>query len=231
VPDLLREFDSYGNERFTVDILSAVSGAKRAARLARHEAVRLGNVQVRQHEGDYTVPGNLSALGPESFDNIVLLGSDWLRNGEESDARTIMGYLLLHEMLEGSRPRPQLLVELLDPQNVSLFRQREGEVLISPSILSHILAQVALRPELRAVYDQLFGAGGAEISFRPAAAYAVAGQRLCFRELQEQAAARGETALGLQRTEHRIRDLQLNPPREQQWQVGSGDEVVLLTAK
>jgi hypothetical protein len=45
----------------------------------------------------------------------------------------------------------------------SLFRERPGEVLISPLVLSYILAQITLRPELRAVFDELFGPGGAEI--------------------------------------------------------------------
>jgi hypothetical protein len=67
--------------------------------------------------------------------------------------------------------RPNVLVELLDPGNVALFRRRRGEVIVSPVILSHMLAQVALRRELRAVFDELFGPGGAGDHIPPPADY------------------------------------------------------------
>src|SRR5690606_30583249 len=118
-------------------------------------------------DGDYTTSGRLLAVDPASYDNVVLLGSRWLETREESDARTILAYLLLRDMLTGGR-RPGLLVELMDTANLALFRERPGEVVISPQIVSHMLAQVALRPGLGAVFDDLFGPDGAEILFRPA---------------------------------------------------------------
>lgn len=229
VPALLREFDSYAGERFRIDVLSALPAAERERYVDRYGA-RPRRITLSQVEGDYTAPAELRRAEPWTYDNVVLLGSDWLESGEESDARTILGYLLLREMVpeEGG---PEVLVELLDPENHSLFRRRPGEVLISPLILSHMLAQVALRPELRAVFDELFGPGGAEISFVPAGRYGAAGRELHFRELERRVALRGETALGvrLAPAEGDRGGLRLNPSREQRWMLTERDEVVVLT--
>lgn len=193
VPALLEEFDAYAGERFAIDVVSTVPLPERERQLQRR-GFAPERLRVSQIDADYTAPADLQRLDPGGYDNIVMIGSDRLESGEESDARTILGYLLLRELLPGSG-RPELLVELLDPGNVGLFRRRAGEVLISPLILSHMMAQVALRRELRSVFDELFGSRGAEIQFRPAREYATADAR-GFADIRIAAARRGETALG-----------------------------------
>lgn len=229
VPALLREFDSHRAESFRIDVLSAVPAAEREAQVARYDA-RPERIVLTHLEGDYTSPSDLRAADPGSYGNVVLVGSDWLESGEEADARTILGYLLLREILP-AQGGPEILVELLDPENLSLFRSRPGEVLISPLILSHMLAQVALRPELRSVFEELFGPGGAEIAFVGAADYGVEGREVRFADLQEKAAARGEVALGVRLNAGAgawTSGVRLNPPREQRWTLAPADEVVVL---
>lgn len=227
VPALLREFDGYGDEFFAIDVLAPVPVHDRLARLDRHD-VRLQRVRVEHIEGDYTVPSDLARVKPAEYDNIVLLGSDWLETGEEADARNLVGYLLLRDLLP-EREGPDILLELMDPGSATLFRQ-SGEVLISPVILGHILAQVALRRELRAVFDELFGPGGAEIFFQPAAHYVQPGRTSTFRELRAAAAMRGETALGVRLVEgsDRADGVLLNPAPDHGWTLKSGDELVVL---
>jgi ion channel POLLUX/CASTOR len=230
VPALLHELEGYEGERFVIDVLAAVPLEDRMARLDRHDVV-LDRVRVRHTVGDYTVPSEIARMSPADFHNIVLLGSDWLDSGEEADARTILGYLLLRKLLpqEGG---PEILLELMDPGSAPLFPRRRGEVLISPVILGHILAQVALRRELRAVFDELFGPGGAEIFFHPIAAYAATGTEVSFREISRAAALRGETALGIRlepRSEH-AGGVFINPAPDQRWRVQDGDQLVVLAS-
>jgi hypothetical protein len=197
---------------------------------ARHEFAPT-RITAELIESDYTVSSELRALEPARYDNIVLLGSDWTGSGEESDARTILGCLLLRELL----PRhggPAILVELLDEANVSLFRRRPVEVIITPRILSHMLAQVALRQELRSVFDELFGPAGPEIVFRRAAAYDVAGTDINFEQIAEQARAHGEIALGVRPADARRErrgGIVLNPPRDRCWTLNAADEIVAIT--
>jgi ion channel POLLUX/CASTOR len=229
VPALLREFDSYTDERFAIDVVSTTSAGKREAALQRYGA-KPERIVVRQIDADFAVPAVLERVDVGGYDSIVLLGSDRLGSGEESDARSIMGYLLLRDILP-QRAGPAVLIELLDAGNVSLFHQRATEVIVSPVVLSHMLAQVALRRELRGVFDELFGPGGAEIVFRRAADYDLAGHSATFRDVEAAAARRGEIALGV-----RIGGgaggaggLALNPPRAREWAFDAADEVVALT--
>lgn len=231
VAALIREFSGYPNEQFEIDVLSLVDADEREKRLARHD-LDLARVQLRQLEGDYTNATELLRIDPASYDNIVFLGSDWMDTEEESDARTILGFVLLRSLLADAPAPPEILVELMDPENARLFRQRAGEVIISPRILSHMLAHVALRRELSAVFGELFGPGGAEIFFRPAGDYEAVGRIQSFRELQHAAAQRGEIALGVRL--HAERDnatggVVLNPPKGHQWRLTREDEIVVLT--
>ncbi|HUH11972.1 MAG TPA: hypothetical protein VMK65_02640 [Longimicrobiales bacterium] len=224
VPELLREFTGDAREPVSIDLLSAVPLARRRRRLARWE---LPEDRIRLLEGDFTAAAELAALEPGGYDNIVLLASDWLRSGEESDARTLMGYLVLRELLGDAEDGPEILIELLDPANATLLRERPGEVLISPLVISHMLAQVALRPELRAVFDELFGPSGAELDFLPLERYGVTGEAT-FAEVQRAVSRAGETALGARLAGGRV---ELNPGRERRWSLGPADEAVVLRTR
>jgi ion channel POLLUX/CASTOR len=226
VAALLREFDSYTDERFAIDIVSTTSAGTRESAPDRH-GVRLQRVAVRHIEADFAMPAVLDRVDVAGYDNIVVAGSDRLPSGEESDARTLMAYLLLRDILP-EKGGPAVLVELLDAANVPLIRRRDTEVLVSPLVLSHMLAQVALRRELRAVFDELFGPGGAEIVFRPAAHYGLTGRTLSFRLIEDSATARGDIAIGVRsRTDGRP-VITLNPSRSQEWTLAAADEIIAL---
>jgi ion channel POLLUX/CASTOR len=77
-------------------------------------------------------------------------------------------------------------------------------------ILAHMVAQVALRRELRAVFDELFTAGGPELIYRPASSYGLTDEPQRFLDLQSCLRLQGETLIGVY---HASRDtLELNPP-------------------
>ena len=245
VPALLEEFAAYPNETFAIDIVSQVSVAKREKRIAA-EALATDHLEIRQLEFDYTVPAFLESVDPASYDNLVLLSSDRLKSDAESDARTILGYLLLREVMEDAEKAPPVLVELTDPANVALFKNRRGEVIVSPVIISHMLARVALRRELRAVFDELFGSGGSEIFFRRIGGYELAKsldtsagpdagttERVYrFADLQRGAGARGEIAIGIRRTGQHGKPgggVQLNPGRDERLRLKDDDEMIVLT--
>ena len=62
-----------------------------------------------------------------------------------------MGHLVLRNALGGLPEKPEILVDLMDADNVELFDDGISEVLVTPTIASHVLAQVALRRELNVV--------------------------------------------------------------------------------
>ena len=243
IPALLAEFASYPEEEFSIDIVSEVPAKKREKRIGA-EGFSQEKLQIRQLEFDYTVSAYLEDIDPASYDNVVLLASERLKPGAQSDARTILGFLLLRELMAGRSPAPRVLVELTDPDNVTLFEKRSDEIIVSSVVVSHMLARITLRRELRAVFDELFASSGSEILFRRIADYGlpvilartpdhdVSGGDCSFADLQRAADARGEIAIGIRRAgQERMPHggVELNPGRDDHLELSENDELIVLT--
>lgn len=231
VPDLLAELERYGAERFEVTVGSMTSIARRNQQLDEHDYVPR-RVTLAHVELDYTIPGRIERLAPASYDNIVFVASDRIES-HETDARTIVGHLLLRELVPpASQGGPQVLVELAEAENLASFAAGGSEILVPALVLSHIMAQIALRPDLRVVFEDLFGAEGPEIFFRPIDRYKLTGRDVTFTDVVHAAAARNESALGVRlrcRGEQGGDDeILVNPPRDRSWRLRDGDELVVL---
>ncbi|ERP94717.1 hypothetical protein Q666_07325 [Marinobacter sp. ES-1] len=228
VPSLAAEFGSYAGRQFQLDMVSATPLEERQREMSRY-GVDLERINGRLLEADYMVEEDLRKLAPASYDTVMLLSSDRIGSGEEADARAMVGYLQLEDILSESTRRPQVIMELSDPDNRHLLYGHQSEMLISPMILSHVLAQVALRRELRVVLDELFTAGGAEIQFRDPHDYPLPASAT-FQLLEKTVAARGEIALGVfrARADERGRHLVMNPPRKQYLDLQEGDQLLVM---
>ncbi|MDF0749425.1 ion channel DMI1 [Marinobacter sp. 71-i] len=228
VPSLISEFSSYSQLRFEVDIVSVVSARERQQEIDRYLGEQR-DVICRHVEADYMVEGELRRVAPLNYDSIMLLSSDRLASGEEADARAMVGYLQLEDLLSEGGRRPQLIMELSDPDNRHLLAGHQSEMIISPMIVSHVLAQVALRRELRVVLDELFTVGGAEIQFRPPHDYPLPAST-DFQLLEKVVAESGEVALGIWRNQpdERGHHVKLSPPRSEYLDLQAGDRLVVL---
>lgn len=216
VPALVEALAAYPGDELSLDVLSTRPAAARARLL---EGLAL---DARQLEGDYTRSADLQRLRPGEYDAVLMLASDRSTDDAEADTRTIVGYLLLDELLQGQPHRPQLVVELVDPDNRQLLRHPADEVVVTPQLVSHMLSQVALRRELRGVFEALLAATGAEPEYRP-----VPGElrgRQAYAGLRAAAAARGEVLLGLRQQG----ELRLNPDSATEFVLGGEDELLLL---
>lgn len=228
VPSLIAEFTSYVDHSFDIELASILPAKEREKEIQRYTEGRSG-VTCKHIEADYMVEGELRRLNPQSYDTVLLLSSDRLASGEEADARAMVGHLQLDDILSEYEQRPQMIMELSDPANETLLTLPHSEVMVSPIILSHLLAQVALRRELRVVFDELFTVGGAEILFREQGAYSLPADA-DFHTLEAAAAAKGEIALGVYRQtpDEQGKRLKLNPQRQLKLDLKSDDQLVVL---
>jgi len=231
VPALINELGTYNEETYDVDIVSVIPAD------TRNKAMNLfgdlsSTVTCNQIESDFVNETELRRVNPANYDNIILINSERLEN-EEADARSIVGYILLEEILQEEESNPSILLELSDPNNQNLMARYDNEVIISPMILSHLLAQVALRRELHTIYNELFTVGGAEIIFRDPEEYEIESGPLTFANLKKIAASHGETALGIYSAnsmQENDTSLKLNPDRNQQLNIKSQNtKLVVLT--
>ncbi len=221
---LLKEFGRQVREQFEVAILSLIPLAQRDAEI-KQKGIDSRRVVVTHREGDPTSLSDLREMKPGGYDNVVILGSDWVETQEESDARTIVAHLVLRNVLDEGTHKPEILVDLMDFDNVALFEDCDTEVLVTPMIASHVLAQVALRREVNVVYEELFAAGGAEIFFRRVSDYDIAGKNVNFGEIKEMSACRGEIALGIRLQNGGV---VLNPARDEPYMLSESDDLIVL---
>jgi len=249
IPAFVQELESYPNQIFNVTVASRYALTERERQLTGY-GCQTKRVRLRHVETDCTVPEQLAALEPNSYDVVLCLASDLADTDEESDARTLVEYAILQKLWSDlARPaaaddvpaptwkRPRLVLELLDELNVALIDPESCEYLLSPQVLSHMLGQVALRRELNAVFEQLFNSGETEITFRDVVRYGVApGERIDFARLQTLARLHHEVALGYfsetaqqdGKTDPSLNGLMLNPGPTAAWTVSAGDRVVVL---
>ena len=219
---MLQELERYVGEDSEVDVFSASPIAEREALLSAY--AQLERVKVRMLQGDRTMPSEVRELAPQAYDHIVLLGSDSSETKEESDARTVVTYLLLREVLEShAGARPRIYVELFDRSNEVLFEDQPVDVFVSPRIVGRMLAQIALRQELRAVFDQLLGSRGPDLACRRPAFYGARTGEPTFRELQAAAISHGDILLGVKNAA----GFHLNPEHDSTWPVDDTQLLVL----
>ena len=228
IPTLLTELLESSVASFEVTIVSKVDENQRCralCNLRNTERLHLKNI-----EADYSLEHELRRVEPQRFNHIVFMASGWLHSSEAADARTLLGFLLLRSMLQRHKPGPQIFVELLDPDNARILGGVADVVLVSPRVLSHLLAHVGLRPELNAVFNELISGGGAEIELRQLLDLGINADEVTFTEVQLEAAHLGCIALGFF-TPHETalsQQLHLNPARDRRWKLKEGVSVIVL---
>lgn len=229
VPALLKELGTYKKQNFNITLASLRSLEIRK-KVVDHILEASPNLNCTHEIVDYIRESEMRSLNPANFDHILLVSSDKLGDDEEADARTIVGYTLLEEVLETAEKRPQIVMELTDPGNELLIKNFKSESIISPLILSNLLATIAMRRELYTVYNELFTVNGAEIIFRNLDEYNLTPRSLSYGELENYIADFHDTVLGLYRESvNGDVDLQLNPPRTKQLHLKDNDRLVVLS--
>lgn len=231
IPALLEELLASSDCRFVITILSKVVESEREKVLDHLDLT--GRLTVEHVVGDYSLERDLVRVEPHRFNHVLFLASGSMQSSEEADARTILGLLLLRSLLRASASGPEVLVELLDPDNASILGEAEEVVFVSTRMLSHLLAHVGLLPELNAVFDALICTGGTEIELRRLADLGIDGERVTFTEVQLAAASLGCVGLGFFVAPEPGAKPQvfLNPAHDQSWSLASSDRVVLLRSE
>jgi hypothetical protein len=99
--------------------------------------------------------------------------------------------------------------------------------MLSPLVVSYVLSQVALKPELGLVFGDLAQPTGPGISFR--AVQAASGAPVSFSALSSAARAGGCLAIGVLARAINGGDVLLNPDYELSWTPAENDRLIVLT--
>ena len=119
----------------------------------------------------------------------------------------------------------------MNGDNEKTFPKSAGEILISPVVISHILAHITLRPELNEVFEELFGSLGSEIKFINARQIGVTND--CnFVDIQRITLNHNAIALGIVKQNESGQNAKptiiLNPDRRKMFEINERDQVIII---
>ena len=222
---LLAEMANDDRTQYSVCNVSSSPLNEREMLFAERQLEGSRQLQVEWLQADYTTETAMQKLQVHHFDSVILFSSDRLASGEEADARSIVAFMVLDYLLAKGNPRlrPHIMVELHDPSNAAYVNHSHNEVLVSSVIVSHVLAQVAVYPQLRAVYEQLLSADGARLALRflPENLHRV----FTIGELRELVLSEHAVLLGYQQAGG---ETLLNPALNTQVKVNEGTQLIIL---
>lgn len=224
VASVLNEINQQPGTQFEISIISKVPEIDRERELRLSGFIAGEHISVVHIHDDYAAEHVLRGLDPAGYDRILFLASAWMETSEEADARTILGRVLLNSILDPIHFKPSILVEFADPSNTEVLHIEDDFIVPTPRFLSHLLANIAMRPELIHVHRALLGARHPKIAIRPFIGLAPANEKITFQQIQELASKFGSTAIGV----CEFGKVVLNPTRDQSWDINSNFAVVLL---
>ena len=229
LPLVLRELDTYvapGSE-------TIVHGENAKAALAALDVATLANMKVTVADGDVTDRDLLESLDITQFDHILLLSEGIDRTQEMADARTTITLLFLRDIAQRAGKRVPMTSEILEIQSRDLAAVAEADdFIVSNSLVSLMISQLAENPHLVHVFDELFSSKGYELYVKPMSEYLHAGDAT-FGTLCEAAMQRKEIAIGY-RLAKSARDpraaygVKVNPPKREKVRFAAEDHVIVL---
>jgi hypothetical protein len=197
VPQVIAELLSYQQNRLRIDVAGMQPLEERKMSIASVVNAQQAET-VRQSEVNFLDPEALAEIHPENYDAVLLIARERMGHEEVADAATLSGYLTIDTLLTGAKG-PHVVAEVLEEENEALFDGEHCDAIVSPMVVSYILSQVALEPELGLIIQEL------TLSF---------GTTILFRSLELGSAG--------------VRQTRLNPGAESRWACKDIEQVIVL---
>ena len=221
--NVLRELDSYCAPGSDVVVVGETEAA----------VPELANLKVHARAGDLTDRGVLDGLDVTSFDHVLALSETVGRTQEMADARTMVTLLHLRDLVRIADKRVPITSEILDIGNRDLASVAEADdFIVSNTLVSLMVSQVAENPHLVRVFEELFSSEGHEIYLKPASDYVRPG-RHTFGVVTEAALRRNEIAIGyrlarLSGEQTAAFGVVINPSKKAQLELDGEDKIIVL---
>jgi Castor and Pollux protein voltage-gated ion channel component/calcium-activated potassium channel-like protein len=191
------------------------------------------NMTLTTRIGDLTDRRVLDSLDVTSFDHILVLSEVMGRTQEMADARTTVTLLHLRDLERLSGKKVPITSEILDINNRDLATVAEADdFIVSNTLVSLMVSQIAENPHLIEVFDTLFDPSGYEIYLKPATHFVEAGEYE-FGVMVEAAARRKQMAIGY-RLAKSANDptasfgVCINPAKTTKVRLGAADKLIVV---
>jgi hypothetical protein len=183
--------------------------------------------------GDVTDRGVLESLDPASFDHVLVLSETTGRTQEMADARTTVALLHLRDIARIAGKKVPITSEILEIDNRDLATVSEADdFIVSNTLVSLMMSQVAENRHLVKLFDELFSAEGHEIYLKPATDYVEPGER-SFAVACEAALQRNQIAIGYRLgasagDANAAYGVVINPPKRERVKLGPADKLIVI---
>lgn len=225
--DVLKELNANAQRGTSVTILSGLKPEDATDQVRTKLGGQLDSLTMDYRKGDAIEESAYDGIDLTSYESVVVLADEKAARSDV-DTRTLRILLRLDNLRRDHATRAHTVVELHDDNNRDLLSGLGvDDIIVSPSVISAQLAQIARSAILGPIYRELLSAGGVEISIRPASHYVRAGEECCFDDLLYAADQKMEIALGL-RVASGSGEIRLNPDRSVRWTFGEDDQVVVM---
>ena len=212
---------------------TTVQGGRSVEMIGDLDVAALTNMTVTVADADVTDRSVLEALAITQFDRILVLSEHEDRTQEMADARTTISLLYLRDIAARAGKRVPMTSEILEIQSRDLASVAEADdFIVSNSLVSLMISQLAENPHLVHVFEELFSSSGHELYVKPIGDYLNDGEA-SFGTLCEAALRRGEVAIGY-RLAAQVRDasaaygVRVNPPKRTRVAFTAADFVIVL---
>jgi hypothetical protein len=176
------------------------------------------------------------AASAKHYDQILVLG---YRKGvtiADADALTMLSMLQLNQLFEqdGNGVEPtRLVAEILDSSKAEIARVAAvDDLVVSDKLAALLMTQISENVALAPVFADLFDVDGASLNLKPIEYFANLGKSVTYGELVAQAAARGDSAIGIRIAANASQDgstgVELNPSKHATYKPAAGDGLVVV---
>ena len=233
---VLHEYDTFLQAGSEITIAALHAPEKARALFTKKLPHPLVNVTPSYVQADYALCDPLEALLQQPFDTCIILADE--SSGErDPDARAIVTILMLrdHETRHPRHRFKQIVAEVLAAANSELLqRHSKTDTIISPRLISMLLAQVSQQLMLERVYADLMNAHANEIYLKPVIRYSRQPAGGTFADLIRAAAKIGELAIGVKiqsEADDAEKDfgIRINPPKDEPLSLADNDEVIIVS--
>ncbi|WP_320775584.1 CASTOR/POLLUX-related putative ion channel, partial [Streptomyces sp. CRN 30] len=154
-------------------------------------------LRVEHHLFDLDRPDSLTGLDVAGYDSVIVLGADHDGGPVRPDDRTLLTLLILRSVAEATGRVPAVVAELCDIRSRAVVPAGpDTDVVVRGELTALLLAQIAHRPGLTAVFEELFDTRGGALALHPAERYVRPGREASFSTVIAAALRRGECAIG-----------------------------------
>lgn len=228
-PQILRQLDAYVPPGSRIDIMAE----EPVGRVLEKIRTDLSHAEVSLRPGDPTDYEMLTALDLAGYRHIIVLSTDAVAD-QHADFRSLVTLLHLRDLEGQLRQRIGIVGEIADDHTRALAPVTEGDdFIVSRTMVSRLMTQVATNPDVVPVFEELFDTEGSEIFLRPARDYVRPGAQITFSTVVESARRQGQVAIGFRLAGEHLcppaYGVYLNPDRRNRITLSEADAVVVVS--